>query len=247
MTASDRPTAARVRPDLAPAEPALRPRRGGHRPPPPGRRPWGSIALAGLLAVAVLAAGAAATTAAFGAGGARDAGLVPATTAPPVEFENVSTTSQFAFVPGSISVTAGASVHLTVTQEATFPHTFVLSPVANYTIPTSTNSSDLYAFFAAHPPLVNLSVAGTPGVTNSTVFTAPPIGTYEFVCIIPGHFQAGMFGFLHATNGSAVATATSSPDYLLYGAIGVVVVVVIAAIVALYRRSAGPRSPPSPP
>ncbi|EQD52883.1 copper-containing oxidoreductase signal peptide protein [mine drainage metagenome] len=202
--------------------------------------------------VVVLLVGGLSASAAFGSGrvtpsaATATTAVTAATAAPPVEFLNVTTTSQFSFVPGTLTVTPGATVHLRVTQAASFAHTFVLSPVANYTIPTSTNSSALYAFFQAHPPLVNLSVAGTPGATNSTIFTAPPVGVYEFVCIIPGHFQAGMYGFLHSTNQPTTSSSGSSPDYLLYVGIVVVIVVVLGLAVYAVRRRRTSGSGPAP-
>ncbi len=237
--ARDRPDHDRIRPG------------GGSGTPKPSRvrtrRARRSLPLAGALLVALLLGGLAAASAFGGAGATPSASPRPAS-APPVEYLNVSATSQFQFVPANPTVTAGDSIHFTLVQDASFPHTFVLSPVANYTIPTSTNSTDLSAYFRAHTPLVNLSVAGTPGATNSTVFLAPPIGVYEFVCVIPGHFQAGMYGFLHSTNGTATTPppSGSAPDYLLYAGIGAAIVIVIALAVVAGRRARRPGAGPPP-
>jgi plastocyanin len=195
------------------------------------------LALAGLVLLELFTGGAAGHL-----GGA-------ATAHPAVTAENVSvsTTSAFSFVPNQITVMPGARVHLVVTQEANFAHSFVLSSVVNFTIPNGDSPSQLYAFFNAHPPLVNLSIPGTIGAQVSTNFTAPPVGSYEFVCTIPTHFQSGMFGFLDSTTNPGGGSSSSgfpvSP--LVLGAIGGAAVVVVVAVLIVRRRSRG--TPPQVP
>ncbi len=156
---------------------------------------------------------------------------------------SVQTTSSFSFVPNMLTVSPGAEVHLVVTQESIAAHTFVLSSVRNFTIPTSDSPSQLYAFFNAHPPLVNLSLPGTVGAQAFANFTAPAVGSWEFVCEIPGHFQAGMYGFLVSTTGSGSSPSASpfTPTVLVTLA-GLVVVVAAVSVIALRRRS---RRPPT--
>ncbi len=162
-------------------------------------------------------------------------------TPPPAENVTVQATSGLAFVPNQLTVAPGALVHLVVVQAASFPHTFVLSPVANATIPTSDTPTQLYEYFNAHPPLVNLSLPGTPGARAYANFTAPPLGSYEFVCEIPSHFQAGMYGELVSTTQGP----SGSPGFPLTLAIGagvgvVIVVAVVLAVTMVRRRRTGP-------
>jgi uncharacterized cupredoxin-like copper-binding protein len=160
-----------------------------------------------------------------------------------VDFVNISATSALSYVPNTVSVTPGATVHLIVTQEANFLHNFVLSSVANFTLPTSDDTPQLEQFFHAHPPIVNLSLGATPGAETFANFTAPPVGTYEFVCLQPGHFAAGMHGVLTSgAPGGSTGTSLLSPVVLV--AIGVVILVVVAAAIVLARRS---RRPPATP
>lgn len=145
---------------------------------------------------------------------------------------SVDTSSgSFAFVPSSFEVTPGDTVTVTVTQLGTLVHTFTLSPAANYSFDPSTNSTgDLLAFFAAHKPLASVNISGTPGATTSVTFTAPATGVYEFVCLEPGHFQSGMYGFM----GSGVSVGGGSTAQVpvgLYIIAGVIVVLVVLAIV----------------
>ena len=158
-----------------------------------------------------------------------------------VDYVNISATSSFAFTPNSVTVTPGALVRLAVTQESDFLHTFLLSPQADYTIPTSSTHAQLLAYFTAHPPIVNLSLGSTPGAVFYANFTAPSVGTYEFVCIVSGHFEAGMHGTL-------VSGTTSSPGGMSVTTIDLaaIVIVVLAAVALLLRRRSPPKSPASP-
>ncbi len=172
-------------------------------------------------------------------------GLAPTTPSGPQELApattsdiSVQATSSLAFVPDVLDVVPGALVQLVVIQEASIPHTFVLSPVANFTIPANDTPAQLFAFFDAHPPLVNLSLPGTPGARAYANFTAPSVGTYEFVCEIPGHFQSGM----HGTLVSSVAAPSGGSSTLLTPTVlivlgAVVVVVGVGSGLAIWRRS----------
>lgn len=168
---------------------------------------------------------------------------VPHPTASPsasrVDYVNVSTTSKFRFVPNQVYVYPGALVRLVVTQLADFAHSFVLSPVVNYTIPTSDTPIELYAFFNAHPPLVNLSLPGTPGYRAYANFTAPPVGAYEFVCEVPSHFQAGMYGTLVSTTHppSGGSPSPFTPAVVAAIAVAVIVVAVLAGVLVVRRRA----------
>lgn len=192
--------------------------------------------LTGLLAVALAVALFAGSSAAVAT-----ARAAPATAAA-TTYLNLSATSALSFVPDSLSVTPGAPVVLKITQEANFNHTFTLSSVANFTIPSADTTAQVYTFFQTHPPLVNLSLGAVPGAAVFANFTAPAAGTYEFVCEIAGHFQAGMHGFLVSGSSSGSSSAGLTTTELV--AIGVVVVLVIVVVaVAVARR--GRKAPPT--
>ncbi len=173
------------------------------------------------------------------------AGTHPAAAAP-TAFINISATTVFTFLPAQVTVPIGSDVHLKVTQLADFLHTFVLSSVANSTIPTTDTAAQLYAFFNAHPPLVNLSLGTVAGVPTYWNFSAPAAGTYEYVCEVPGHFQSGMHGVL--TVGPA-ASSSSSPSGLTtldIALIALAVVVIIAVVLVVALRGRGRRPPATP-
>ncbi len=198
----------------------------------------------GPLALAIALAGAALGLAGIGTGLA-----VPRTAAPGGgTVLQVSATTSFTFVPSQLTVTAGEPVELEVTQEANFNHTFTLSSVAGYTFPSSATASDIFAYFAAHPPLVNLSLGDVPGRTTYANFTAPPAGAYEFLCEIPGHFQSGMFGTLTSTATPSPSSPPPPPPTYLYVGIGVAiaaVAVAVAGVVLYSRRRPKPAPPPA--
>jgi uncharacterized cupredoxin-like copper-binding protein len=157
-----------------------------------------------------------------------------------VEYVNVTATSALSFAPNQFTVTSGALVRLIVTQAANFPHTFVLSPVANFAFPPSDTTAQLDAFFQNHTPLVNLTLGSVVGSRAYANFTAPPAGTYEFVCVIPYHFAGGMYGTM--TSAMAATGPAPIPWTLIVGVGVVIAAVVVGIVVALRRRT--PRSPP---
>jgi plastocyanin len=149
---------------------------------------------------------------------------------------DVTATSDISFVPNSFTVSPGESVTLVVTQGANFAHTFTLSSVVNFTIPSSDTTAQLDQFLAAHPPLVNLSL----GTSAGAQFTAPAAqGTYEFVCLV--HFPA-MTGVMtdSSSTPSSGGSTVSTTEIVVIGA--VVAVVAIAAVVLALRRG---RRPPT--
>lgn len=206
--------------------------------PPARPRPTGVILVVGLLLLTI--GGFALTSGAAAASGPSARSSASAAVV------QVSATSTLSFVPATLSVTPGQSVELIVTQLANFNHTFVLSSVANFSFDPSATPSAIYAYFNAHPPLVNLSLGSVPGAKYYANFTAPVVGSYEFVCEIPTHFQGGMFGEMNS--GTPSASSSSSVDGTTeLIAVGVVLVVVgvIAVVLVLRRRRSPPPVPPA--
>jgi plastocyanin len=147
------------------------------------------------------------------------------------DYVNISATSSLSFVPSTFTVYPGAHVHLIVTQEASFPHTFTLSSVANTTVSAT-------SFFHSNPPLVNISLGSTVGGKFYRNFTAPAIGTYEFVCL--DHFPTMKGTMTSSTSSSsgggyAPLSATIPPlDLAIAGAVALIVIA--TAVTAVLRR-----------
>lgn len=92
--------------------------------------------------------------------------------------------TEFAFTPSSSSVSAGSEVTLTLTNDGTVDHNWVLMD-AGYTVTTPFDDADRAKVFA------ETSLAA--GDSATFTFTAPSeAGTYQVVCSIPGHLEAGM-------------------------------------------------------
>ncbi len=82
------------------------------------------------------------------------------------------TATEFKFDPATINATPGQTINLTVKNNGTTQHTFVLSQA-------------------------NVKLTIDPGKTVNQTFTAPTAaGTYPFECDIAGHKEAGMVGQL---------------------------------------------------
>lgn len=80
--------------------------------------------------------------------------------------------TEFSFSSSSITVSAGEQVKITFRNEGRAPHNLVLEGLG---VTTKTISG---------------------GQTDTIEFTAPALGTYTFICSVPGHRAAGMEGSL---------------------------------------------------
>ena len=198
-------------------EARLRPE--GRNGPPSRRGAWAVTLVAAALALAIF----------FGPAAAR-AGVALATPAlAPNEYVNVTATSTLSFVPGSFSVQPGALVHLRVTQGANFDHTFTLSSVANTSVPS-------VGYFNTHPPLVNLSLGAVAGKQFFANFTAPAVGTYEFVCEFHYPTMKGLMTSSVAAPGSTNGPAPVTPLEIGLALVVVAVLVGIVVVIAVHRR-----------
>jgi uncharacterized cupredoxin-like copper-binding protein len=124
-------------------------------------------------------------------------------------------------------------------------HTFTLSPLPNYNL----SASNFTTFFTQHPPLVSIPVPTSAGSFNNGSFVLSAPGYYEFICTIPGHFLAGMFGFLYAgvptpapPAAAVVSTAIVQSEVLIGGGTLLGIGVILSAAASITGRI-----PPSKP
>ncbi|MCI4317782.1 MAG: hypothetical protein L3J96_04525 [Thermoplasmata archaeon] len=159
----------------------------------------------------------------------------------------VTVGSAFQFTLSTNEVTPGANVTVQIVQTDDIAHTFTLSAVANYQFTDSNTTGDLLTFFAKHPPLVNFSIPSGQA-TFTTYFTAPAFGIYEYVCLVAGHYQDGMRGFLgsgEAGSSSSVNTGPGAPVFIIGGTIaGLVVLAIVLGFVIGRRRGSHDEMPP---
>jgi uncharacterized cupredoxin-like copper-binding protein len=101
-----------------------------------------------------------------------------------------------AFVPAVLQVNATGyplTIEVAVSNLGSTGHTWsvVGQPDVNLT------PGNWPSYFQAHPSPGNVTVPTTPGAVVWANFTVSKPGTYQFLCEIPGHFGAGMVGYLY--------------------------------------------------
>ena len=93
------------------------------------------------------------------------------------------------FTPDRASILAESEVELTFKNAGNLDHNFIIA--AGEIDPFNLTEADALAG-------LNTGVVNKKKKTTLT-FEAPPIGTYTFVCVVPGHAAAGMVGTLSIT------------------------------------------------
>ncbi len=96
------------------------------------------------------------------------------------------TATEFKFDPADESVSAGQTVNVTLKNNGSVDHTWV---VLKQGVNDTTSSQ-----FSADQALFTVKAAA--GQTGTGSFTAPAAGQYEIICDVPGHLDAGMKGTL---------------------------------------------------
>ncbi len=101
----------------------------------------------------------------------------------PVELDMVD----LAFEPTELTIPGNVDVTINLVNKGALPHAFQL----------------------ADGSVTSDEIAG--GATGSVVVNLPP-GTYDFICPVPGHADAGMVGKLIVTEGDATAAVPPTDD-----------------------------------
>lgn len=93
--------------------------------------------------------------------------------------------------PGELDFAAGETVLFTITNNGDYEHEFVMDTIEN-----NEKHKELMEQFPemehADPNALRLQ----PGETGTIAWTFANAGTFEFACLIPGHYQSGMHGAL---------------------------------------------------
>lgn len=104
---------------------------------------------------------------------------------------NVAMTD-FAFTPSRYTVPAGGQITLNATHDGLVEHDFVIMKL-NTDVGGHFNEEDLVN--------VHWQIKIQPGDSQTVTFTAPDQpGTYQIVCGMAGHVEAGMVGQLVVVN-----------------------------------------------
>lgn len=110
-------------------------------------------------------------------------------------------------------------------------HTFTILNRSNWVIPSQwTNVSQLAS---QHGTLVNLT-AGSQNTSYGS-FVAPATGWYEFLCLIAGHFNLGMYGFIafgeDLPSNLTVGAGSPGPGLAVFVIVGTIVALTVLALV----------------
>ena len=107
--------------------------------------------------------------------------------------ELTTSVKEYVFTPNTWTVPAGEQVTITVTNEGSLKHEWVLLQ-DGVTITSEEDLPDSEEELEEN--FVNVEKEVEPGETTTLTFEAPPAGSYQVICAIPGHFNAGLKGTL---------------------------------------------------
>lgn len=93
------------------------------------------------------------------------------------------------FEPEELSFAAGETVLLRIVNEGEEEHEFVMDTVA-----ANAEHRELMAKFPEMEHDDPNSVRLQPGQETEISWTFSEAGTFEFACLLPGHYESGMYG-----------------------------------------------------
>jgi uncharacterized cupredoxin-like copper-binding protein len=110
------------------------------------------------------------------------------------------TTTDFQFSPNSWTVPAGEEISIDITNDGSVLHEWVLMrPGVN--IESEADLPETEEELLAEFVYVEDEVEA--GANKTLTFTAPDVGTYQVICAIETHFDAGMEGTLTVVEAEA--------------------------------------------
>jgi uncharacterized cupredoxin-like copper-binding protein len=95
------------------------------------------------------------------------------------------------FQPASFAAKRGEVIRFVVKNIGEMPHEFVLG--------TQKEIKEHYALMQKHPEMEHddpNAISLEPGKTGEIVWKFTNAGTFQFACLKPGHYEAGMIGNL---------------------------------------------------
>lgn len=126
-------------------------------------------------------------------------GFVPGTKASPRSVR-ITADDGLSFFPNVITVAEGETVTFAITNTGKANHEFMLGPAA-----------DAMADKEGTPEVADI----TAGTTKSLIFTFDRPGPYAFACHEPGHFEAGMLGYIVVIGPDVPALGTATRPRLV--------------------------------
>lgn len=102
---------------------------------------------------------------------------------------------EFAFTPNVINVSAGQPVELTLVNEGAIEHDFVIEVIPVEDVEASGEGMGDHHMSGDHSEF-DLHSSTAANATSTLTFTPTQPGTYQIICSVPGHKDAGMIGEL---------------------------------------------------
>ncbi|HEU5099347.1 MAG TPA: cupredoxin domain-containing protein [Roseiflexaceae bacterium] len=119
-------------------------------------------------------------------------------TAPTTTQSFAVTAKEFGFAPAQLTVTAGQPVELIFQNTGAVEHDWSVREIDLAGNPTATEVSGGHMTGDMHDT-PKLHVAAGPNAQTKLTFTPSKAGTYEVLCTVAGHKEAGMVGTLTVT------------------------------------------------
>ncbi len=108
--------------------------------------------------------------------------------------------NEFAYTPSVVTVSAGQEVTLTIYNEGAIEHDFVIGKIPASSIQGNMESHDGHMANDMGEMNYDLHISVPVGESAILKFTPTEAGTYEFLCTVAGHKEAGMTGVLIVEN-----------------------------------------------
>ena len=118
---------------------------------------------------------------------------------------NVDMTDSMRFNPASISAKQGETIRFVVKNSGQIKHEFVLG--------TDKELKEHYAMMLKMPEMEHADanqVTVAPGKTGEVIWQFTKAGKIDFACLQPGHYDAGMKGFVNVAAGAGAAKKAAS-------------------------------------
>ncbi len=126
-------------------------------------------------------------------------GLLNVTAAGPALtlYENTTNAGgSVAFVPNALAASPTSypvTLDVFLTNLGALGHTFTVVPTPGLNL----TPQNFTTYLGAHTPLTNATIAASSGATVWANFSVPGPGVYQYICVVAGHFAAGMYGYLY--------------------------------------------------
>ena len=94
---------------------------------------------------------------------------------------------EYLYDPRDLAVTAGETIQFDIVNEGENPHEFLLDTLAK--------NAEHMKLMAKFPEMEHDEPNGVklePGAKGSIIWTFANTGSFEFACLMPGHYEAGM-------------------------------------------------------